>query len=412
MQTSPPLAARPAGPWTPALVVTLVAAGTILSTSMGVRQSLGLFLEPMARGAGVSAATFGFAMAIQNLAWGVGQPFMGALCDRFGGRIVVVAAAVLYCAGLALTAGGSHPGLYVGGGLLVGIAVAGTSHGVLVGIVSRLAAPAVRATAVSILAAVGSLGTFLVAPAAQALIDGWSWQAALVGLALLAAAMAAVAALFPRAGARGPSPADGPPVGARRAIADALANRTFVITTLAFFACGFQLIFIATHLPNFIGLCGLPPSVGAQAIALIGICNAVGTLGAGWLCQRWGNRNVLALIYLLRTTAIGVFFALPATIESTLIFAAAMGLLWLSVVPPVSGLINGLFGLANFGTLFGVMFLSHQVGAFLGAWLGGLSYQWSGSYATGWISLIVVGTLAALLQLTADSDRDGRLPAG
>ena len=400
-----------AGFWTPALILSLVAAGTILSLSMGLRQSLGLFMEPMVRGTGITVATFGFAMAVQNLAWGIGQPFMGALCDRFGGHLVVVIASVLYCAGLYLTATGNHIGLYLGGGLLIGLAVAGTSHGVLVGIVSRLAAPAVRATAVSVLAASGSLGTFIIAPAAQTMIDGWSWQMSLGGLALLAASMAAVTLLFRRGKAETPATAPSQQADARRAIAEALANRTFVITTVAFFACGFQLIFIATHLPNFVGICGLPPSVGAQAIALIGICNAVGTLVAGYLCQRWGNRNVLALIYLLRTVSIAVFFSLPVSVETTLVFAAAMGFLWLSVVPPVSGLINGLFGPANFGALFGVMFLSHQVGAFLGAWLGGLSYQWSGSYSIGWISLIVVGTLAALLQLTANDEAPQGLQA-
>jgi predicted MFS family arabinose efflux permease len=233
----------------------------------------------------------------------------------------------------------------------------------------------------------------------------------MIGLALLAALMAVVTLLFRRGPAPAPAAAGAaPPVNARAAIGQALGNRTFIITTIAFFACGFQLIFIATHLPNFIGICGLPPIVGAQAIALIGICNAFGTLGAGYLCQRWGNRNVLALIYLLRTAAIAVFFVVPVSVETTLIFAAAMGVLWLSVVPPVSGLINGLFGPANFGALFGVMFLSHQVGAFLGAWLGGLSFEWSGSYSTGWVSLIVVGTIAAVLQMTAGDEEDG--PAG
>lgn len=396
--------ASPSGAWTPALVLSLVAAGTILSLSMGLRQNLGLFVGPMVRDAGITVAAFGFAMAVQNLAWGVGQPFMGALCDRFGGRLVV---ALSYCIGLYLMTTGSAYGLYLGGGLLIGLAVAGTSHGVLVGIISRLATPAVRAMAVSILAAVGSLGTFVIAPAAQAMIDGWSWRFSLGGLALLALSMVVLTLLFRHRTGRGGTTTgavDTVPVRARDAIAGALANRTFAITSLAFFACVFQLIFIATHLPNFIGICGLPPSVGAQAIALIGVCTAAGTLVAGYLCQCWGNRNVLALIYLLRTAAIAVFFALPVSVETTLVFAAAMGFLWLSVVPPVSGLINGLFGPANFGSLFGVMFMSHQIGAFLGAWLGGLSYQWSGSYSAGWISLIVVGTLAALLQLTAGDD--------
>ena len=397
------------GAWTPALLISLVAAASILSLSMGLRQSLGLFMEPMVRGGAVTVATFGFAMAAQNLAWGIGQPFMGALCDRFGGRIVVAGAAVLYCSGLGMMAKGGPLGLYLGGGLLIGLAVAATSHGVLVGIISRLASPAIRATAVSILAAAGSLGTFLVAPATQAMIERWNWHSALAGLAVLAASMAALAALFRRspAGIRGELPRP----DARGAIGEALSNRSFVITTLAFFACGFQLIFIATHLPNYIALCGLPPSVGASALALIGICNAFGTLLAGYFCQRWGNGVVLALIYLLRTVSIGLFFALPVTVETTLIFAAAMGFLWLSVVPPVSGLINGLFGASNFGTLFGVMFLSHQIGAFLGAWLGDLSYQISGSYSTGWLALIAVGFAAAAVQLLIGEQRPRQLPS-
>lgn len=396
------------GLWTPALVISLAAAGSILSLSMGLRQSLGLFMEPMVRGAGLTVATFGFAMALQNLAWGIGQPFMGAICDRFGGRLVVVAAAVLYCAGLGMMASGRPLGLYLGGGLLIGLAVAATSHGVLVGIISRLASPRIRATAVSILAAVGSLGTFVVAPATQSMIDQWTWQTALSGLSILAASMAGIALLLHRRNQQ-IMPGETVRVDARHAIAEALKNRSFVITTLAFFACGFQLIFIATHLPNFIAICGLPPSVGASALALIGICNAFGTLLAGYLCQRWGNGLVLALIYLLRTLSIALFFALPVSVETTLVFAAAMGFLWLSVVPPVSGLINGLFGPANFGALFGVMFLSHQVGAFLGAWLGGLSYQISGSYSVGWLSLIAVGMAAALLQLSAGNDRPKEL---
>jgi predicted MFS family arabinose efflux permease len=390
-------------PWPPALTISLIAAGTILSIAMGLRQSLGLFMEPMVRGAGVTVAGFGFAMALQNLAWGIGQPFMGALCDRYGGRIVVIVASVLFCAGLYLISTGTPFGLQIGGGLMIGLAVAGTSHGVLVGIISRLASPAVRGTAIAILAATGSLGTFVLAPTAQMLIERWSWQEALGGLAVLAVSMAVLAFFF-RSGDPASTGQAGEKPDARRAIADAMADRSYIISTIAFFACGFQLIFIATHLPQYIAICGLPPSVSAEALALIGICNAVGTLTAGYLCRLWGNKTVLALIYLLRTVSIAVFFALPVSVETTLVFAVAMGLLWLSVVPPVSGLINARFGTANFGALFGVMFLSHQLGAFLGAWLGGLSFEWSGSYAIAWIALILVGVLAAILQFLAGDE--------
>ncbi|MEM8878044.1 MAG: MFS transporter [Pseudomonadota bacterium] len=397
--------------WSPLLVLVLVASGTILSTSMGIRQSLGLFLGPMAAGTGISIATFGLAMAVQNLAWGIGQPFMGALADRLGGRIVVITGAVCFAAGLWLMSLGTAFGLFVGGGLLIGLAVAATSHGVLVGILSRIAAPQVRALAVSILAAVGSLGTFVIAPGTQWSLDAVSWQTTLLILAGLAATMVVMASAFkanqtPDA----QTPADKP--DAVRAIKEALRHPGYVAMTVAFFACGFQLIFVATHLPNFIAICGLPASLSANAIALIGIFNAIGTLAAGKLGEMFGHKLVLAAIYVLRTIAIASYAFLPVSIESTLMFGASMGLLWLSVIPPVSALINSMFGATNFGALFGIMFFSHQIGAFLGAYLGGLSFDITGDYAVAWASLVAIGALAAIIQLSMDDrPRRGELVA-
>ncbi|HIC81407.1 MAG TPA: MFS transporter [Kiloniellaceae bacterium] len=386
--------------WTPALLVVLVVSSLILSTSMGIRQSLGLFLDPVVRGAGVSVATFGLAMALQNLFWGIGQPAMGALSDRYGGRIVVLLAALCFAIGLWLMSLGTGFGLFFGGGVLIGLAVAGTSHGVLVGILSRLAAPSVRALAISILAAAGSLGTFVIAPASQGLLDRIAWDTTLLLLAALAAAMACLAVFFKRNGTSSAGPAERP--DARRAIGEALRHPGYVAMTLAFFACGFQLIFVATHLPKFVAICGLAPSVSANAIALIGIFNAVGTLVVGRLGERYGNKLILALIYVFRTVAIACYAFLPVSMESTLAFGAAMVFLWLSVIPPVSSLLNAMFGPTNFGALFGVMFFSHQVGAFLGAYLGGLAYDVSGSYTMAWLSLVIVGILAAVIQLSMD----------
>ncbi|MEM8686564.1 MAG: MFS transporter [Pseudomonadota bacterium] len=392
--------------WTPLLVVVLVAAGTVLSTSMGIRQSLGLFLGPITSGTGLSIAMFGLAMAVQNLAWGIGQPFMGALADRFGGQLVIIAGAVCFAVGLLLMRLGSAFGLFLGGGLMIGLAVAATSHGVLVGIISRIAPAKVRALAVSILAAVGSLGTFLIAPATQMSLDLFSWQTTLMILAGLAAAIGLLAAAFRTNGAAAAqAPTERP--DAIGAIRQALRHPGYVAMTVAFFACGFQLIFVATHLPNFIAICGLPASLSAQAIALIGVFNALGTLAAGQLGERFGHKQVLGAIYVLRTVAIASYAFLPVSIESTLVFGAAMGLLWLSVIPPVSALINSLFGATNFGALFGVMFLSHQLGAFLGAYLGGLSFDVTGDYAVAWASLVGVGALAALIQFSMD-DRPRR----
>ncbi|HIP79453.1 MAG TPA: MFS transporter, partial [Kiloniellaceae bacterium] len=308
--------------WTPALLVVLVVSSLILSTSMGIRQSLGLFLDPVVRGAGVSVATFGLAMALQNLFWGIGQPAMGALSDRYGGRIVVLLAALCFAIGLWLMSLGTGFGLFFGGGVLIGLAVAGTSHGVLVGILSRLAAPSVRALAISILAAAGSLGTFVIAPASQGLLDRIAWDTTLLLLAALAAAMACLAVFFKRNGTSSAGPAERP--DARRAIGEALRHPGYVAMTLAFFACGFQLIFVATHLPKFVAICGLAPSVSANAIALIGIFNAVGTLVVGRLGERYGNKLILALIYVFRTVAIACYAFLPVSMESTLAFGAAM----------------------------------------------------------------------------------------
>jgi predicted MFS family arabinose efflux permease len=400
--------------WTATLIVVLTAAAAVLSTSMGLRQSLGLFMEPMVQGASVSVAAFGLSMAIQNLTWGIGQPVMGAIADKHGTRAVGMAAALAFAAGLALMALGGTAGLYLGGGLLLGLAVAGTSHGVLVGAVSRVADPGVRATAVSILAAAGSIGTFIIAPLGESLIFRIGWQSALFVFAAIGFSITAMAyfLVWNRDGKTDAAErAQKEKPDASAAVREALAHPGYLAMTIAFFACGFQLIFIATHLPKYLSVCGLSPTVGAQALALIGLGNAVGTLVIGKLGERFGNRLMLSLVYVMRTVAIIVYISLPVSVESTLLFATAMGFLWLSVIPLVSGLIGGLFGLTNFGALFGVMFLSHQIGAFLGAWLGGLSFDWSGSYLIAWTSLIAVGSLAALIQLLMDDQPRMRVAA-
>ncbi len=384
--------------WTLSLVVLVVAASVVLSVSMGLRQSLGLFLGPMARSAEVTAAGFGIAMAVQNLAWGLTQPLTGMLADRFGGRVVVLAAGPVYALGLVLMALAGGIGLQLGGGLLVGLAVAGSAFGVVIGAVSRQAPDDRKAMAVAIVAAAGSIGTLVLAPLGQHLIETRGWVDALLAFAAIAGLVSLGGIALedrPVAATAGPRPQ---PLRAMRA---AFAHKGFVATTIAFFACGFQLIFIATHLPSYLELCGMPPSVGAGALALIGVFNAVGTLIVGGLGARYGNGVMLALVYVARTAAIAVYVTIPAGVETTLLFAAVMGFLWLSVVPLASGLISSMFGTVNFGTLFGVMFLSHQVGSFLGAWLGGLSFDVFGDYTVAWWSLVAIGVAAALLQFAA-----------
>lgn len=400
------------------VLLLLVAAATTMSLSMGLRQSLGLFLQPINLDFGVSASAFGFAMALQNIVWGVSQPFVGMLGDRYGAQPVLVGSAVVYAGGLLLMAlGGPMVGLNAGGGVLIGLGVAGTGFGVLVGAVSRAVAPERRTQTVGLVAAAGSLATFVLAPLGQALIAGYGWRIALIVFAGIALAMGVLAVAIGRELAAPSASSDEPKAAEALSINEALLNaashRGFVAMTIAFFACGFQLMFITFHLPQFLAICGVAPSVSASAIGIIGLSNAAGSYLFGILGGRYSQKKLLALIYLLRTLSIAVFLAAPISAASTLVFAASMGFLWLGVVPLVSGLIRGIFGLRYFNTLFGVAFLSHQVGAFIGAWLGGVTFDVTGSYATAWTSMIVVGVIAAVIQwLMDDRALPGRRASG
>ena len=378
----------------------IAVAAVVLSISMGLRQSLGLFLVPMTTDLGVSAATFGFALAIQNFVWGLSQPFLGALGDRYGPRPVLIGSALMYAAGLYLM---SHGGPLLGldlGSVLIGVGVAGTGFGVLLGATARAVAPERRSQTVGLVSAAGSLATLAIAPLGQHLILQQGWMTALTAFAGVAGAMALIGALIGAggSGATSASDASGPLQTTGEALREATSHPGFIAMMLAFFACGFQLMFITTHLPNYLAICGVAPSVSATALGVIGLGNAVGSYVAGHLGARYRQKRLLALVYLFRTATIACFLSLPVTSASTLVFAAAMGLLWLSVAPLVSGLVGRLFGLRHFNTLFGVTFLSHQAGAFLGSWLGGLTFDMTGSYATAWTAMIVVGLAAFALQ--------------
>ena len=327
------------------MLVLLVASGLIISICMGLRQSLGLFMRPMTLELGISAATFGFAIALQNIVWGLSQPFVGALADRYGPRPVLIATALTYAAGLLLMAFASAlPGGLAIAGFLAGIGTAGTAFGVLIGMVSRATPPAKRSQTVGLVAAAGSLGTMVIAPVGQGLIDGFGWQAAMVAFAAIAASMALFSLpIREQPLAKSDSPAVTLNLG--EALREAMAHRGYLFMTLAFFACGFQLVFITTHLPAYLQLCGVAPGVGATALALIGLFNTIGTYIFGLLGARYSQKHLLALIYLLRTLFIVGFLSVPVAPATTLVFAAAMGLLWLGVVPLVTGIIGRLFGL-------------------------------------------------------------------
>src|SRR6266852_2946560 len=334
-----------------AMLVLIVLSGLIISICMGLRQSLGLFMRPMTLDLGISAAPFGFSIAVQNLVLGLSQPFVGAAGDRYGPRPVLVATALVYAAGLLLMVfSNAFPGGLEVAGFLAGIGTAGTGFGVLIGTVSRATPPEKRSQTIGLVAAAGSLGTMVLAPLGQSLINGFGWKAAM----------------------------------------------------LAFVACGFQLVFITTHLPAYLQLCGIAPGVGASALALIGLFNSIGTYMFGLLGARYSQKHLLAMIYLLRTLFIVAFLAAPISAASTLVFAAAMGFLWLGVAPLVSGIIGRVFGLTHFNTLYGVVFLSHQVGSFFGAWMGGLVFDRTGNYNFAWGALIVIGVTAFTLQWLMD----------
>ena len=392
-----------------ALLVMIVASGAIISICMGMRQSLGLFMRPMTLELGVSAATFGFAIALQNIVWGLSQPFIGAIADRRGARPVLIVTAAMYAAGLLLMmlAGGIPGGLQIGG-FLIGVGTAGCGFGVLIGTVSRQVPAEKRSQTVGLVAAAGSLGTLLMAPLGQHLIDGYGWKFALIVFALFAASMAVLAFAIREPAATDAVQAVRTKVG--DAVRAALTHRGYVFMTIAFFACGFQLVFLTTHLPAYLALCGVSPTVGASALGLIGLFNAIGTYIFGLLGTRYSQKHLLALIYLLRTLFIVAFLVAPVSPATTLLFAAAMGFLWLGVIPLVTGIIGRVFGLTHFNTLNGIVFLSHQLGSFFGAWMGGIVLDRFGNYNVAWVALVAIGATAFTLQWLMD-ERPPRQPA-
>lgn len=377
--------------------ILLIAAATILSLCVGLRQSLGLFLRPVTLDIGISASAFSFALALQNIVWGFSQPFIGMIADRYGARPVLIVTSILFAVGLT-TMSASHNALTIDlAGFLIGIGIAGTGVGVLMGVVSRATPPERRSQTVGAVAAAGSLGTIVLAPFGQAMISAFDWRIALLAFGGVGVLMALFSTLVTENSAHSPGAA-GTKDALSGTLQSAAGHRGYLAMTVAFFACGFQLAFITTHLAPFLALCGVSPSVSAQALGLIGLFNAIGTYIVGVLGARYSQRRLLALVYLGRTSAILVYLALPITATSTLVFAAAMGFLWLSVVPLVAGLIGRMFGLGHFNTLYGVAFLSHQLGSFLGAWMGGVVVDFTGGYGPAWTALVVVGFLAFVLQ--------------
>ena len=389
----------------------VLAGCAIALISFGPRAAAGLFQVPMTSEYGWGRDVFGLALAIQNLCWGMGQPFAGAIADRFGAVRVFCAGGLLYALGLVLMSYGTTPVLvHLGAGVLIGFGLSGCSGNLVISVFGKLLPESWRPMAFGASTAAGSLGQFLFLPTASVLIDTVGWHQTLVGFAVIVLVILplSLALATPRAEAKAAaSPAQSIP----QALAEAFRHRSYVLLVLGFFTCGFQLAFITVHLPAYLKDGGLSTAVGGWTLAAIGLCNAVGSLGAGWLTGRMSRRWLLAWIYLGRSLAITVFILLPLTPVTAIGFGAAMGFLWLSTVPPTSALVMLMFGTRYMAMLFGFAFFSHQVGGFLGVYLGGVLYEMNGSYDLVWWLSVALGLASAAINLPIREERVVREPA-
>ncbi len=375
----------------------LVCGALIVTLSMGIRHGFGLWLQPITTDRGWSRETFGFAIAVQNIAWGLAGPLAGMLADRFGAFRVLVVGSVLYALGLVgMALASSGLGFTASAGVLIGTAQAGVTYAVVYGVIGRNVAADKRSWAMGVTAAAGSFGQFLMVPVESWLITTFGWQTALLvlgGLALL---------IMPFAlGLREPAlaAATGLQQSVGAAVREAFAYRSFQWLMAGYFVCGFQVVFIGVHMPSYLKDHGLAPGVATTALALIGLFNVFGTYTAGWLGGRMPKRWILSGIYVLRSVVIVAFLLAPLTPTSVYLFSAMMGFLWLSTVPPTNALVAQIFGVQYLSMLAGFVFFSHQLGSFLGAWLGGRLYGITGNYDLMWATAVGLGVLAALANL-------------
>jgi len=378
--------------WRTPLVI-LVVGCVILTLSMGVRHTAGLFLQPMTLDNGWSRETFSFAFALQNLIWGLGSPFAGALADRYGAGRTLLVAATFYVLGLVLMSVSPTPlTLDLSAGLLIGIGLSGTTFPVIMGVIGRHTTPEKRSLALGIASAGGSFGQFAVLPIGQMMISTYGWQSALV---LLACGVGLIAPLA-YAMADGHKPSAGAGQSVVEALREASGERSFHYLFWGYFVCGFQTAFIMLHLPSYLVDAGMSANVGMTAVALIGLFNIFGSFYFGWAGGRSSKKNLLVWIYGLRAVAIFIFMLVPLSTAAAWIFAAVIGILWLGTVPLTNGLIAQIFGLRYMSMLTGVVFLGHQLGSFLGAWLGGRIFDETGSYSLAWSISIGLSILAAI----------------
>lgn len=387
----------------------LVGAAMMMSVAMGMRQSLGLFMGPVTHDLGLTAANFTFAVAIQNVSWGASQAFVGAFADRHGTRPVMMAGAVLYAVGLGvmLTAGGLTA-LAVSGAL-VGVALSCVASSLAMSVSARAVPESRRSATLGLVSAVGSLGTLMIAPLAQSIVTHLGWHAG-IALFIGLTAVFMLPAAFLAGGADKLPARTGPQVSLREVLGQAARHRGFIVMSAAYFVCGLQLVFLTTHLPTYLALCGMDPMLSASALATIGGMNCIGSWLFGWLGGRFPKHVLLGTLYILRSVALFAFFVMPPTPASTIAFAAAMGMLWMGVMPLTSGMVAEMFGTRYMATLLGISFMVHQAGSFLGAWGGGLIYDAMGSYDRAWQIGVTIGVVAGTVQIVAGGPnrrRDG-----
>ncbi|MBI3505550.1 MAG: MFS transporter [Proteobacteria bacterium] len=386
----------------------LICGSLVLTVMMGLRQTLGLFMKPMTIELGVGREVFAFGLAISNLLWGVAGPFAGAIADKFGTSRAVLIGGLLYIAGFWLLSQAQDGTLIVIGNVFQGFAMAGAGFSIILGAVGRAAPPEKRSLALGIVAAGGSFGQFAFMPYAQVILDMLGWRGALFTIAMTAFAILPLAL-----GLRGLAA----PAGAQSqqslgaALKEALGHSGFWLLTIGFFVCGFQVVFVGVHLPAYVADKGLPGWVGAWGLALVGLFNIIGTYVAGVLGQTKRKKYLLAGIYIGRSLVFIVFLLTPISEASVLVFTAALGLLWLSTVPLTSGLVAQIFGTTYMSTLYGIVFFSHQIGSFMGAWLGGKVFDLYGSYDVVWGLCVVTGFVAAALHWPLRDAPQARLAA-
>ncbi|MEH2542950.1 MULTISPECIES: MFS transporter [unclassified Bradyrhizobium] len=381
----------------------LIGASIMLTLSMGLRQSLGIFMQPLTQDIKISISDFTLAIAVQNLAWGFLQPLAGALTVRYGFRAIMVVGALLYVAGLALMAGANGVlAVMIGGGVLIGTSLACTAAAIAMSVAARAVPASVRSTVLGLVSGAGSLGALLSAPIGQMLNEGYGWRMGLVGFVVLSLLMipaAWYAGRVDKIPLPKPTEDEIDDASATAATKMAFSNASFVVMTGAYFVCGMQLVFLTTHLPSYLAICGMDPMLSAQTLGMIGGFNVLGSIFFGWAGQRWNKLALLGGIYIFRSIALAWYFTLPPTPATTLLFGAIMGFLWMGVGPLVAGAVAEMFGLKWQAMIQGLAFMSHQVGSFLGAFGGGVLYDALGSYTMAWRIGVALGLAGGIVQV-------------